>query len=304
MSSYPVGPYDLLVIGGSGFVGARAVQAAAEAGYRLAYTYNTHPLPLPVAAYHVDLVENAALEACIRAAQPRVVLYCAVPRGGEPIHRAVSVIGVQRTLASLEKVAPSALFVYVSTNSVFSGRNDSNREIDPPDPENRLDAYRAYALTRAEGEKVTLANWKNAIVVRTSNVDGRDIHGNLNPRLGKLVENFQKGLPFARFTNRLISPTLVDNITEAVIEIIGDHFSYRGILHIAGSQPLSDYEYALCLARHLQFDEALVRIDQVATSSASGVMNISLDVAFTQSLLTTRLLNVREQLTRLFPDTG
>jgi dTDP-4-dehydrorhamnose reductase len=113
-----------------------------------------------------------------------------------------------------------------------------------------------------------------------------------------LVENLQKGLPLARFTNRLISPTLVDNFTEAVLETIGDHFSYRGILHIAGSQSLSDYEYALCLARHLQLDESLVKIDQVATSAASGVMNISLDGSFTQSLLTTRLLNVREQLTR------
>jgi dTDP-4-dehydrorhamnose reductase len=293
---------DLLVMGGSGFVGSKTVQAAVEGGTRVAYTYNTHPLPLPVEAYQVDLVENGAIEACKCAAQPRVVLYCAVPRGDELIHRAVSVTGVQHTLSVLEKAAPSALFIYVSTNAVFSGWRGVNRENDSPDPENRFDTYRAYALTRAEGERVTLAHWKNAIVVRTSNVDGRDIHGDPNPRLGKLVENLQKGLPLARFTNRLISPTLVDNFTEAVLEIMSDHFSYRGILHIAGNQSLSDYDYALQIARHLQLDETLVKMDHVDTSSHSGVMNISLEVSFTQSLLTRRLLDVKEQLTRLFPD--
>ena len=116
------------------------------------------------------------------------------------------------------------------------------------------------------------------------------------------VENLQKGLPLARFTNRIISPTLVDNFTEAVLEILSERFLYRGILHVAGSQPLSDYDYALYLARCFKLDEALVKIDQVEISSASGVMNISLDATFTQSLLTTRLLNVREQLIKLFPD--
>ena len=293
---------DLLVIGGSGFVGAITVRSASEAGYNVSYTYNNHPLLLPAKAYQVDLVESDALEACIRAAQPRVVLYCAVPRGDEPVHRAVSVIGVQRTLASLEKAAPSALFVYVSTNSVFSGRNDTNREIDPPDPENRFDEYRSYAITRAEGERVTLSNWKNAMVLRTSNVEGRDIQGNLNPRLGRVVENLQKGLPVSRFTNRIISPTLVDNFAEVMLEIVSDRFQYRGILHVAGSQQLSDNEYANYLVRHLGLNEALVTKNQVETSSVSGMMNISLDVSYTQRLLTTRLLDVTEQLAKLFPD--
>jgi nucleoside-diphosphate-sugar epimerase len=70
MSSYPESPYDLLVIGGSGFVGAKIVQPAAEMGYRVAYTYNSHPLPLPIHSYQVDLVESGVIEACITEAFP------------------------------------------------------------------------------------------------------------------------------------------------------------------------------------------------------------------------------------------
>jgi len=98
-------------------------------------------------------------------AQPRRIIYCAVPRGDEMLHHAVSVEGVHRVLAILKKTSLSARFIYVSTNSVFSGLRGLNREIDIPDPENRNDQYRIYAMTRAEGERVALTYWQNSIVV-------------------------------------------------------------------------------------------------------------------------------------------
>ena len=237
-------------------------------------------------------------------AQPRRIIYCAVPRGDEMLHHAVSVEGVHRVLAILKKTSLSARFIYVSTNSVFSGLRGLNREIDIPDPENRNDQYRIYAMTRAEGERVTLTSWSNAIVVRTSNVEGRDIQGNLNPRLESLVEALNKGQSVSRFVNRIISPTLVDNFADAVLEIMSGDFSYRGILHVAGSQPLTDYEYACALARFLQVNETLVKTDKVEISSPTRILNISLDVSFTQSLLRTQLMNVEEQLARIFPAKG
>ena len=295
-------PVDLLIIGGSGFVGSKLVQAAIKIGWRVAYTYRAHSLPLLIPAFQVNLLERESLEACITEARPSKVVYCAVPRGDESMHRAVSVEGVTRLLDTLEKASIPAQLIYVSTNSVFSGWSASNCENDPPDPEKQSEPYRIYAMTRRAGERVTLAGWSNAIVVRTSNVEGRDIHGNLNPRLASLVDALKKGFSVPRFTNRIISPTLVDNFAEAVLEILSADFSYRGILHVAGNQPLSDYDYALCLARHLRIDESLVKTNQAETSSPSKIWNISLDVSFTQSLLKTRLLNVAQQLAVTFPD--
>ena len=260
----------------------------------------THKLSLPIPAFQVNLTESDTLEACIREAQPRKVIYCAVPRGDETLHRAVSVIGVERTLSAIDKIGSMEKLIYLSTNSVFSGLAGKNHEIDPPDPENRKDIYRVYAMTRAQGEQVALTRWQNSIVVRTANVDGRDIWGNLNPRLATLVNLLREGQPVKRFANRIISPTLVDNLVEALLEIVSDDFSYRGILHIAGSQALSDYEYAACLARFLRIDETLVQKDWVPNPSSTHIWNISLDVSFTQNLLKTRLLKVDEQLARIF----
>ncbi|MBN1878215.1 MAG: sugar nucleotide-binding protein [Anaerolineae bacterium] len=295
---------DLLVIGGSGFVGAHLVKMAATAGYRVAYTYANHRTVLPAQAHQVKIEEERVLEACITDTQPRIIVYCAVlpSKGDHTIHRIVNVEGVYRVLASLDAVAHQTLFVYLSTNAIFSGRQGPYRESDIPDPEARQDAYRAYALTRCEGENAALSNWSNTLVVRTATVNGRDIQGRLNARLAIPVARLLAGQPLPLFCDRYISPTSVDNLVEALLEIIGPDFTYRGILHLAGSQRVTDYEYGCYLAQHLGIEEHLVRKDYMADSPllSNGPRDGSLDTAFTQSLLETRLLKVAEQLALTF----
>jgi dTDP-4-dehydrorhamnose reductase len=294
----------LLVVGGSGFIGANLVTRAANSGYSVAYTYfKNHPVSLQAEAYQVAL-DNDSLEACLAACQPQTVIYCAVPpfvsANGDEIHQQVSVEGVRRTLAAL---APDALFVYISTNTVFGSGRGLCRENDTPDPEVRNDPYRAYAMTKAAGEKVTLLGWPNSIVARTCVVYGRELNGGLYPRVANMVETLQAGQPLVRFHDRYISPTLVDNFVEALLETIAPSFGYRGILHLAGSERVSDYTYGCYLARRLGVNENLVKTESITDSPtmANSPRDNSLDVSFTQSLLHTRLLGVEEQLAQLFP---
>jgi len=183
---------DLLVIGGSGFVGANLTQAALRAGFKVAYTYVNHKLQLPVNSYQVDLQDKGTLETCLEKTQPKNIVYCAVPRGDEKIHQAVNIEGVKRTLGALDKET-SPKFIYISTNSVFSGEKGQYRELEKPDAEQRRDDYRAYAVTRAIGEQVTLDTWTNSIVVRTADVNGRDIQENMNERLANLIGKLKSG---------------------------------------------------------------------------------------------------------------
>ena len=299
---------DLLVIGGSGFVGAHLVKMATAADYRVAYTYANHKVVLPAQAYQVKIEEMGVLEACVTDTQPQIIVYCAVPpsQGESAIHHTVNVEGVHRVLASLSPATHQTLFVYLSTNAIFSGRQGPYRENDMPDPEARRDVYRTYALTRCEGESAALSNWSNTLVVRTATVNGRDIQGKLNARLAMPVERLLAGHPLPRFCDRYISPTLIDNLVEALLEIIGLDFAYRGILHLAGSQRVTDYEYACYLAQHLGIDASLIEKDYMADSPllVNGPRDGSLDTTLTQSLLRTRLLRVEEQLAFTFPETA
>jgi dTDP-4-dehydrorhamnose reductase len=249
--------------------------------------------------------------------QPQVVIYGAVPLPQQEysLHEAVSVVGVRQTLAALEQYSPHALFVYISTNAVFGNGRGLYTELEKPDPQVRQDSYREYAITKAAGEQVALTTWPNTIVARTSMVDGFTVDGFLatrvgtnnnlalpkrvNLRLGFLLEKLAVGESFERFSNRYISPTLVDNLLAALLEVIQPAFSYRGVLHLAGSERLSDYECACHLARALGYNQNLVRPSHLEDNPNTRVSpaDTSLSVTFTQSLLkSTLLLNVAAQL--------
>ncbi len=296
---------DLLVIGGSGFIGAHVVAKAIEAGQDVAYTYASRKLSSPAQAYQVKIEEDGVLETCIAETWPKAILYCAVPqpRSDAP-HYIVSVLGVQRVAACLKSLKKKALLVYLSSNAVFSGKKGPYKESAKPDPEERQDSYHLYALTKFAGERTALSDWNNTIVVRTSSVDGRDVAGRINPRLSSMVERLQAKQPVPRFDDRYISPTLVDNLADALIEIMDPSFKHRGLIHISGSERLTDYEYARYLVRRLGLDEKLVAQDSLASSSFQyqRPLDMSLDTALARQMLKTRLLGVAEQLGRIFPD--
>ena len=284
---------DLLVIGGSGFVGANLTQAAFRSGLQVAYTYASHQLDLPVDSFQVNLQEANTLEACLAETKPKNIVHCAVPHGDEKIHQVVSVESVSRTINVLDGSFPPTL-IYVSSNAVFTGSKGQYRETDTPDAEKRSDGYRAYAMTRATGEQFALEKWPNTLAVRTADVNGKDINGNLNVRLEKLVNQLKARQVVQRLNRAYISPTLVDNLVEGILELISDKFKYRGVLHISGCERISYYEFTRLLAKFIGADISLVEPDE------SKVWDYSLDTSYTQGLLKTKLLNVEEQFKRIF----
>lgn len=297
----------LLVIGGSGFIGSRAVQSAAARGHTVTYTYTRDPIPMPLdaQALRVSFHEGGSIESALAKARPDVVLYAIGPHpASDELHELLNVRGVERTLAALRAVSPHALFIFISTNAVFGAGPGMFREDERPNPETRDDMHRTYGITKARGERIARAEWPNTLIVRTSMVNGRDAHGTLNPRTAEAVASLRSGETLRRFDDRYISPTLVDNLVDALLEVASSDFTYRGTLHIVGSERVTDYAYARCLAHTLRADDRQIVPERIADSPsmAHTPRDASLDCAFTQSLLRTRLLTVREQMAALFPD--
>ena len=285
---------DLLVIGGSGFVGGRVLRAAQAQGLTSAYTYATHRREWAMPGYAVNLEdENSALEDCLRQTRPAAVIYCAVPAVGAPesLHHQVSVRGVERAVRAL---SPGARLVYVSSIAVFNSWNGPYRESAPY--EERTDRHRAYGLMRARGEQAALNNWPNTVVVRTSHVEGRDADGNLHWRLAEVVDRLKAGQILPRFTDRSISPTWVQTLAEGLLEAAYPGFSYRGTIHIAGSRSLTDYTYTRLLACQVGASEEQVRPDRMFPENGPAAYSLVLDVTFSQTLLKTPLRGIDECL--------
>ena len=295
---------DLLVIGGSGFVGSRLVQAALAAGLHAVYTYARRSLDLCAPAYPVDfLSDDASLEDCLRTTHPRAIVHCAVQYHGDPaIHEAVSQRSVERLTRTLRELDEGTRLVYVSTNAVFNGwQGRAYRESDSP--AERDDHYRAYGLYRRLGEQSALAAWpEETIVARTAHVEGRDHAGRLHWRLAQIVEPLLAGQTVTRFNDRTISPTLVDTLAAALLEMCAPDFTFRGLLHVAGCETLSDYTYARRIAARLGADPNLVQANSSLPDGETRPYNIALDGSLARQVLATPMENVDQMLERIFPD--
>jgi dTDP-4-dehydrorhamnose reductase len=125
-------------------------------------------------------------------------------------------------------------------------------------------------------------------------VNGWDVNGQLNPRLVSIVEQLKTGITIMRLNQAFITPTLVDNLAECLLEVSDPSFRYRGVLHLAGGEQISYYDFAKMIARRIQADEGLILAD------TSRSWNIALESLHTQRILNTRLLGVKEQINRIF----
>ncbi len=297
----------LLVVGGSGLVGGALVAHARARGVRVAWTYASRAPAgrADARAFAADVADDRdpGLERAIARVRPSAVVYCAVAPNRAPlaVQTRVAVYGAERTLAALGVDAPFARFVYVSTNAVFGGGGGPYRESDPPQPELRRDAYRDYARAKAEGERRVAGGWPEAQIARTAVVDGLRADGSLSPRAGGLVAELRAGRPLARFSDRIFSPTGLADLATALLEVADPAWPVSGVLHLAGSDPVSDYEYARRLAERLGADAALVRPVFLRDSPElrDHPRDTSLDVAYTQSRLRTRLQGVDAQIDAL-----
>lgn len=293
----------LLILGGSGFVGARTAQQALKSGWQVAITYNQRPIKLEnCEAYQLDLSSEAAQLAKILAEfAPQTVINSSVPNIGVSAtaddHFTISVGGVEKLLTALRASRQAPRLLQISTNAVFDGFKGMYSEDDAVTSANRHDSFSAYGTSKAEAEQKVLAAWQNSAVVRTSLVWGRDWAGQLNRRTQfEIVEPLREGRKFRRFRDRYITPTLVDSLAAALIELLETTFT--GIIHVAGRQRLTDVEFAAAIANGLQLDPALIEPESRPTTMPG---DITLAVKLAQTLLKTPMLNVEEQLALVFP---
>jgi dTDP-4-dehydrorhamnose reductase len=195
------------------------------------------------------------------------------------------------------QASPDGLFVYLD-QPVTAAATASPRSR-PADLGFRHDG-RIYGLTKPPGAH--RADLAQCHYRPTSNVDGRTATGDLSPRLARLVEGLAQARETRLFRDRFLTPTLVDNLVDALLEILSGAATYRGVLHLAGSQVVTHVEHARYVAEACGFDPALIHPESMDDSPTmrGSPRHIGLDVTFTQTLLKTRLLDVPTQMARLF----
>ncbi|HEY5456244.1 MAG TPA: sugar nucleotide-binding protein [Acidothermaceae bacterium] len=273
---------ELLVVGGSGFLGLEITRQAQLASHNVLATFHKRaPTVSGVAWRMVDIRRRDDVMALALQARPDIVINAAY-RQSDWATTADGAIHVAVAAAAVD-----ARLVHVSSDAVFSGTAARYVESDLPDPTTPYGAAKAAAETAIKG--ITPA----AIIARTSLIIGdgnspheRFVHALASGAVGGVL-----------FTDDVRCPVHVSDLARALLELAAS--PAVGVQHVAGADPISRHELGLLIAKRDGLDPSALPAGLRATANIAGPLDVRLDCTTTQARLTTRLRGARDFLVPL-----
>lgn len=232
-------------------------------------------------AHHLDLRDPASVTRVMDRVAPDIVLHTAALNQSNDPQDLYDTNARGSGYLAQEAFKHNARLVHLSSDVVFDGRRGNYTEADEPNP------IMPYAVSKADAEKNVLASKANAVLVRTSLIYG---FRPLDPRTRSVLRGEMRRL----FTDEMRNPVWVRNLSEAVVELA--EMDYRGILNVAGPQPLSRYDLGLKLMDALGGDASQLIAAQSASGTIVRPLDCTLDISRAQNLLKTQLLSVDEMV--------
>ncbi len=278
----------LLVTGCSGFVGSNVAWRSLDS-WEIFGTYSSStPKSGWVNWVHLDLKDESSVFELIAKVHPDAVIHCAaiskIDYAEENTEEtwAVNVLGSEALAEACSKYG--ARLVALSTDTVFDGNSGWYSEDDPPNPIN------FYGETKVVCETAIRDTCPDAAIVRTAIVYGFPRAGGAT-FFAKLVESLRHGQKVELLKQEIRTPVDVITLADALLELASTDFP--GLIHIAGTEKLSRFEFGLKTARKLGVDESLVVEQDIRslTWRAPRPEDISLKIERAGKLLKTRMLD-------------
>jgi dTDP-4-dehydrorhamnose reductase len=221
----------LLITGASGELGGPLLQTAQQTrGIKAIGTTFSQVVP---GAVQVDLRDEVMTIALIGQARPDAIIHTALSERSPNFEEAIPEVG--ELLATITRREGIRL-VAMSTDMVFDG------EAPPYSIEDRPTGRSAYGRAKAAMEERILAENPQAAIVRTSLL--YDFHAE-NRQISWMVEKVEAGEPVRLFTDEIRQPIWVWDLARALTTLCEN--DRVGILHVAGPEALSRYDYGLAL---------------------------------------------------------
>lgn len=283
----------MFVTGGSGLLGSNVIKIASEK-FDVYGSYHKNKISFrdcPCSLVKIDLADNKQLK-IIKNFNPDLIIHCAafvdVDGCEKDPERAYlqNVIATENVVKVTERI--DSFLIHISTDSVFDGKKGNYSEDDKPNPIN------IYGKTKLEAEKIVEKSNVEHCIVRT-NIYGWNKRNKFS--LAEwMINRLEQKKKLKAFYDVIFTPILVNNLTYCLFEIYEKKIC--GLLNVSGSESCSKLEFAETIADVFNLDKSLIRktsIDKADLIAKRG-KNLSLNTKKAQSLLKTRLFNVKEGL--------
>jgi len=191
----------------------------------------------------------------------------------------VNVLGVKNLVKIAKKL--QCKLIQISTDGIFSGRNESYIEDDVPNPLNY------YGKTKLESEN-EVKNLNDYLICRTNLLYGYVSQTKLNKRSDYskptnfvlwVLSELNKKNHIKIVDDQLSNPTLVDNLSKIIQFSLEKNLS--GIFHTTDMSCISRFEFAKIIATKFGYSESLIspisskKLNQFATRPSKTCLDCS-----------------------------
>lgn len=294
---------NLLLTGASGLVGGTFAQVAAVAGHSVTGVVGRWPGNLSglTRQMTLDLQDEAAVRALVRATRPEVIIHAAAISepaqcDAEPEKAWRLNVALPGWLAQAAGETGARL-IHLSTEQVFDGARAPYAVGDPRRAINR------YAQHKLEAEDRVLAVAPDcATVLRLPLLMGNSPGGRRSVH-ERLLMLWADGKPAKLFLDEIRQTCTADSVAAVLVELCGRP-DLRGALHWAGAEPISRLDIGRRVRAHFGLSEAQAPIIAVArrddpSAQATRQADLSLDLYPLTRELVTRPETFDEALAKL-----
>ncbi len=241
----------VLVTGGSSLLGKHLTESKPD-NVDLASTWFTRYIP--ACTYQLNVCDKSQVAYVFEQARPDVVIHCAAVGSVDYTEshydetRQVNVLGTENILKASQDV--KALFVYISTNAVFSGNNPPYDEDDNRNPVN------AYGRIKRESENV-VKMYRNWLIIRPFLLYGYPYPGRRTNWLVAILDKLGKGEIVKLVDDTYWQPSLALDVAQAIWKLI-ELGKRDEIYHVAGNERLTLFWFGMMIARIWGYSSDLI----------------------------------------------
>ena len=281
----------LFVTGGSGLLGSNILKLVPKK-FEVFGSFNKNKIFFKnISLLKIDLSDKKQINV-IKELKPDCIIHCAAlvnldecEKNPENAYKQ-NVVSTENIVNVTEEI--NCFLIHISTDAVYDGTKGNYSEIDKPNPIN------VYGNTKLEAEEIIKTSNIEYCIVRT-NIYGWNIIDKFS--LAEwMIDRLENGEELPAFRDIQFTPILVNNLAQALFNIYDNKI--QGILNVSGSQSCSKFEFARNIADIFHFNKNLIKpvnIDEIKLIARRG-KNLSLNTQKAQSLLETKLFNVKEGL--------
>ncbi len=242
----------VLITGAGGLLGSHLAARFASSARVIAVDRRAWWGDTPAESVVGDLLTPGWIEGVVADARPDVIIHCAAMVDLEACERDPILADEVNGLLTrrIARAAPAGcLVVYISTDGLFDGRATWMTETTVPCPRT------AYGRSKVRGEwEVQLAT--PAHLIARTNFFGWS-SGRKASSAEWLFTALEQRTPVTMFDDFHFTPLYVSSFVTSLHTLITRQA--RGIVHVAGADRVTKYDFALALAAAAGFDGSAVR---------------------------------------------